>query len=117
MMNIQLKRFGKDLEAYPPAKSNVDVYQINDLFTDGVFFNAEVEPVTVRVCIYFDIGDEFKESYIKSETDLTDWIIVYKGQRYKVGEARTTTSDLYKSIITPHATHDLNVDLSIGGHK
>ena len=116
-MNIQLKRFGRDLDAYPPTDSNVDVFDITELFTDGVIFSAEIEPKRVRVCIYFDIGDIVKESFIKSEQDLTGWIIVYKDQRYLVGQARTTTSDLYKSIIAPHETHDLNVDLSIGGYK
>ncbi|EGR0199589.1 hypothetical protein ACXIVC_21840 [Vibrio parahaemolyticus] len=116
-MNIQIKRFGRDLDAYPPSESHVDVYDIQELFTGGVPFSAEVEPQRVRVCIYFDIGDVVKESFIKSEQDLTGWVIVYKGQRYVVGKARTTTSDLYKSIIAPHETHDLNVDLSIGGHK
>lgn len=116
-MNIQLRRFGKDLEAYPPAVAPVSVFDIHELFTDGVHFNPEPEALTVRVCIYFDIGEDIKESYIKSEQDLEGWVIVHEGQRYLVGKARSTNSPLLRSIITPHEPLDANIDLSIGGHK
>lgn len=110
-MNIQIKRFGVPVKAYSPAIPQHDVFQISELFTDGIQFNPEPPTQTIRVCVYLAKGDEIPTSFIKSEQDLTNWVIEHKGQRYECKKSKQGNSELYKTVIVPLNERDLNVNL------
>lgn len=85
-MNTQLYFFGKVVLAYPPDKN--------------------APPIEITVCIYFDKGDEFPVSYIKSEQDLSNWVIECNKQKYKCSDSRRVNSPLLKTLITPLNIND-----------
>ena len=89
--NIQLKRFGKVVQAHRPAEPRA------------------VIPVTV--CIYFDKGDELPTSYVKSEQDLSYWVIEYNNQLYNCLKSVQSNSELFKTIIVPLDVQQQSINL------
>ena len=91
-MDIQIKRHGKDV-----------------LIIDAN--NVQIES---RVCIYFDRETVYTTGYIKSDGDLSQCIMIFNDNKYQIGKSNPTNSAMYRSVITPIAEddHDINFDVT-----
>ena len=78
--NTQLIRFGKAVQVIEPNKTVL---------------------IPAIVCIYFDRGDEFTTTFVKSDFDLSGYDLIYLNQRYKCKQTQPTNSDLFKTVIVP----------------
>lgn len=112
-MNPQIDAFGKNIIGFNPAISKNNFIDICDLFTSGFQLSPpRPEGTQLRVLIYFDKGSDTPTSYIKSEQDLSQWVIIYKDQQYQCKDSRTTNSDLFKTIIVAFDDKDIAIDFS-----
>ena len=111
-MNPQIDAFGVDVIGKNPSIANNNFLQLDDIFTGGFQLSPPTQGEPLKVLIYFDKGDDVPTSYIRSEQDLSEWVIIHKGQQYQCQKSRNDNSTLFKTIIVPFNDLDVALDFS-----